>query len=184
MPIQVQRPGARGGSVLTNILGMFNTAHGSYSAMKGGGAKNPDIQYTTGAYTPGENLVNDTGALGGKEMAGQLGSQADAFGAEMSGLYGAGAAGADAAAAGDAAGFGAAGGGAAAEGGASAAALLAYKGGIIPGQDQYRGDSPKNDTVKARVSPGEMVIPRTVVEEGPESIQKFALEAIHRRMAR
>jgi hypothetical protein len=47
------------------------------------------------------------------------------------------------------------------------------KGGMVPGNALLSGDSAKNDTVPALLSPGEMVIPRTVVNGGPKSIAKF-----------
>lgn len=37
-------------------------------------------------------------------------------------------------------------------------------GGPVPGKAQVKGDSPKNDTVKALLSPGEVVIPKSVME--------------------
>jgi hypothetical protein len=37
-------------------------------------------------------------------------------------------------------------------------------GGIVPGQPNVPGNSPANDTVKARLSPGEVVIPRTAAQ--------------------
>ncbi len=43
-------------------------------------------------------------------------------------------------------------------------------GGHVPGQAQVPGDSPKNDTVHARLSPGEFVVPRSVVQNHPEDI--------------
>lgn len=36
-------------------------------------------------------------------------------------------------------------------------------GGFVPGQAKVAGDSPKNDVVNAKLSPGEIVLPRTVV---------------------
>ena len=50
----------------------------------------------------------------------------------------------------------------------------AYQGAIIPGKAKTKGDSIKNDTVLIAASPGEMVIPRTVVQRGPEAISEFA----------
>jgi hypothetical protein len=38
------------------------------------------------------------------------------------------------------------------------------QGGPVPGQAEVRGDSPKNDTVQAKLSPGEVVIPKSVME--------------------
>ena len=37
-------------------------------------------------------------------------------------------------------------------------------GGKVPGKALVKGDSPKNDVVKTLLSPGEMVIPRSVME--------------------
>jgi hypothetical protein len=42
-------------------------------------------------------------------------------------------------------------------------AMLASKGAIVPGKAKVKGDSQKNDTVSAKLSPGEIVLPRTVV---------------------
>lgn len=39
------------------------------------------------------------------------------------------------------------------------------KGGMVPGKAKIMGDSPINDTVKAKLSPGEAVIPRSLVSE-------------------
>ncbi len=38
------------------------------------------------------------------------------------------------------------------------------RGGVVPGIPKVRGDSPKNDVVPARLSPGEIVLPRTVAQ--------------------
>jgi hypothetical protein len=40
-------------------------------------------------------------------------------------------------------------------------------GGMVPGHARVPGNSPVNDTVRARVSPGEAVIPRTAVQQNP-----------------
>lgn len=42
-----------------------------------------------------------------------------------------------------------------------------YEGGEIPGQAKVPGDHPANDTVPAMLSPGEVVVPRTVAEQIP-----------------
>jgi hypothetical protein len=55
------------------------------------------------------------------------------------------------------------------------AALLASKGGKIPGKANVKGDSLKNDVVPTMLSPDELVIPRSV-STSPEFIKK--LEAI------
>lgn len=47
-------------------------------------------------------------------------------------------------------------------------------GGSVPGHASVPGDSPKNDTVPARLSPGEVVLPRSVVNSGdPNSVHSF-----------
>ena len=48
------------------------------------------------------------------------------------------------------------------------------QGGKVPGQAQVAGDSATNDTVHAKLSPGELVIPRSVVQKGPDAIKSFA----------
>jgi hypothetical protein len=52
--------------------------------------------------------------------------------------------------------------------------------GKVPGKAKVEGDSVKNDTVQINVSPGELVIPRTVVKAGPSAILKFAIEALEK----
>jgi hypothetical protein len=52
-----------------------------------------------------------------------------------------------------------------------------YKqGGQVPGQANVPGDSPQNDTVHARLSPGEIVVPRSLAES---KIGKEMLKLIH-----
>lgn len=46
-------------------------------------------------------------------------------------------------------------------------------GGRVPGKAQVAGDSPKNDTVAAKLSPGEIVIPRSHAND-PEKAAAFA----------
>jgi hypothetical protein len=62
-------------------------------------------------------------------------------------------------------------------GGASAAAKAATKakGGRIDGQPRVPGDHPANDTVPALLSPGEIVLPRTIAEaeDAPEKAAAF-----------
>lgn len=48
--------------------------------------------------------------------------------------------------------------------------------GKVPGKATHPGDTLANDTVPAMLSPGELVIPRSVVAQGPEAILKFAHE--------
>jgi hypothetical protein len=40
-----------------------------------------------------------------------------------------------------------------------------YDGGVVPGKAKVPGDHPANDTVPAMLSPGEVVIPRSMVED-------------------
>lgn len=46
--------------------------------------------------------------------------------------------------------------------------------GVIPGKASVEGDSIKNDKVPIMASPGELFVPRTVVQKGPDAIRKFA----------
>lgn len=55
--------------------------------------------------------------------------------------------------------------------------MYANQGAMVPGRAKVDGDSETNDTVPALLSPGELVVPRTVVSAGPEAIKGFA-EAI------
>lgn len=57
-------------------------------------------------------------------------------------------------------------------------------GGVVPGKSKVAGDSKKNDTVAAMLSPGEMVIPKTVVNKGPYAIKKFAAALIKKESAK
>ncbi len=56
------------------------------------------------------------------------------------------------------------------------------KGGEIKGRAQYSGDTRSNDTVPALLSPGEIVLPRSVAqdEDAPEKSKKF-VEAIKKQ---
>lgn len=54
---------------------------------------------------------------------------------------------------------------------AGGGALAASKGGSVPGQAPVQGDSETNDVVPALLSPGEVVLPRTVLQ-GPDMEKK------------
>lgn len=54
------------------------------------------------------------------------------------------------------------------------AKIALNSGGIVSGTPKVKGDSEKNDTVEALLSPGEMVIPRTVTQQGPHAVKNFA----------
>lgn len=56
--------------------------------------------------------------------------------------------------------------------------MVFASGGKIPGQAPVAGDSPQNDIVHAKLSPGELVIPRSVVEGGPKAILAFAQQVL------
>lgn len=47
------------------------------------------------------------------------------------------------------------------------------EGGKVPGKAKVKGDSPENDTVKAKLSPGELVIPRSMVNQPDNVIMDF-----------
>jgi hypothetical protein len=51
--------------------------------------------------------------------------------------------------------------------------IFASRGGVVPGVAKIAGDSMMNDTVTAKLSPGEIVIPRTVVTQGLDGMKKF-----------
>jgi len=55
-------------------------------------------------------------------------------------------------------------------------AICAKLGAIIPGRAKVDGDSPENDTVPAMLSPGELVIPRSVPKDGAH-MEEFARNA-------
>lgn len=54
-------------------------------------------------------------------------------------------------------------------------------GGQVPGHAQVPSDSPKNDTVHAQLSPGEVVIPRSMVQSHPEDIAALLQAMKHLR---
>lgn len=54
-------------------------------------------------------------------------------------------------------------------------------GGQVPGRAQVPGDSEKNDTVHANLSPGEVVIPRSMVQSHPEDIAALLQAMKHLR---
>jgi hypothetical protein len=70
---------------------------------------------------------------------------------------------------------------AAAEGGeippkSTVAPTTFLRGGPVPGQARVAGDSPRNDTVPARLSPGEFVVPRSVAQQ--PGIKNFLANAV------
>lgn len=53
-------------------------------------------------------------------------------------------------------------------------------GGVVPGPEIVKGDSEVNDVIPAKLSGGEMVVPKTVVAKGPEAISSFAQSLLSR----
>lgn len=60
-----------------------------------------------------------------------------------------------------------------------AALSMMAGGGRVPGKAPVSGDSPRNDTVDAKLSPGEVVLPRSVADD-PEKAAEF-VRAIRRK---
>lgn len=56
-------------------------------------------------------------------------------------------------------------------------------GGKVPGRAEVAGDSPKNDTVITKTSPGEIVIPRTIVNgpNAPEAAAEFVRKELSKK---
>lgn len=110
----------------------------------------------------------------GEQNAGTASSLLD-FAAPMANFIGGGTSAAPAAA-------GTAGTGGAASGAPVAdAMMLASHGGSVPGMPKVPGDSPKNDTVPALLSPGEIVVPRTAAHN-PNTALSF-IKHLHRQTA-
>lgn len=59
--------------------------------------------------------------------------------------------------------------------------MMAFSGGKVPGKAKVAGDSPKNDKVDVRLSPGEIVIPRTAAKS-PEKAMKFVQQLFEQEM--
>lgn len=57
-------------------------------------------------------------------------------------------------------------------------------GGMVPGQAAHPGDSQANDTVHAKLSPGELVVPRSIVQNHPEDIAALLAAMRHLRGSR
>jgi len=55
------------------------------------------------------------------------------------------------------------------------------RGGSVPGQAKVPGDSEVNDTVHAKLSPGEFVVPRSIVQSHPEDIATLLQAMQHLR---
>ena len=56
------------------------------------------------------------------------------------------------------------------------------EGGSVPGHARVPGDSQQNDTVHARLSPGEIVVPRSIAPH-PEAVKRFVQHLAHGKPA-
>jgi hypothetical protein len=112
------------------------------------------------------NMFADKSAPQSKEDADMQGKMAGKLGGKLAGMF----AGTPASAVG----------GGMPGGSAMSAGAFMSKGGEVPGQAQVEGDSEVNDTVDAKLSPGEMVIPRSVVDAGAKEVHNFAAELLKR----
>jgi hypothetical protein len=56
-----------------------------------------------------------------------------------------------------------------------------YDGGVVPGQARVPGDHPANDTVPTMLSPGEVVIPRSVAQDGGIDALLKAMNSMNKR---
>lgn len=67
----------------------------------------------------------------------------------------------------------------------STVAALKDRGGHVPGKAKVQGDSPKNDVVKTLLSPGEMVIPRSVMnsDDPIQNAAKFVADKLKEKSA-
>jgi hypothetical protein len=61
---------------------------------------------------------------------------------------------------------------------ASTGGLVMDEGGSVPGHSRVPGDSQKNDTVHAMLSPGEIVVPRSIAPH-PEAVKRFVQHLAH-----
>lgn len=66
----------------------------------------------------------------------------------------------------------------------SRAAEYFKNGGMVQGQAKKAGDDIQNDTVPAMLSPGEIVVPRTVVQKGPDAARKFVEAVLAKQVKR
>lgn len=62
-------------------------------------------------------------------------------------------------------------------------AMYLEGGGFVPGEAKKEGDSPENDTVPALLSPGEIVIPRTLADN-PEKAKSFIESILENRKSK
>lgn len=154
------------------ILGSANTANTNQANLLGSIGN----QNSANASVAQQNAKSQAGGLGG--LISGLGSLAPLAGSIMGGPLG-GLAGSALSSTLSSSGGAMAGGADASGGGglsglSNMATMMASKGGQVPGKAPVPGDSKKNDIVNAKLSPGELVIPRSVVQKGPEAVLAFA----------
>lgn len=67
--------------------------------------------------------------------------------------------------------------------GGADSAIMASSGALVPGHAMSPGDSPRNDTVSAKLSPGEIVLPRSVTQgdDAPEAARRFVQAVLRRK---
>lgn len=126
----------------------YNTGVGQDISNQNTGLANKRTEYN--ANVPQQVFNNAITKAGGQStVAGNQAKQATDAGNQQMGLYGA-----------------LIGGG---------ATVLAADGGEVPGRAPVPGDSPQNDIVHARLSPGEAVIPRSVMNSpnAPDQAKRF-----------
>lgn len=138
------------GQDLQNQQGMASLAQGYHQMGMGAAQANQNAQLGQNQINAGVAMQNTKNQ---NQMAGKVFDAVSGAGA-MNSLGGGG-------------GSGGAEGGAEAAGGGSSLAktgmslAMMSQGGRVPGAPQVMGDSPANDTVPAKLSPGEIVIPRS-----------------------
>jgi hypothetical protein len=139
--------------------------------MADGGEVLPTLDNTQSLKSSSDSLLQSFATALGQQMAMQmpkLAGQNEKAGFQMPGGAAGGAGGAS-----SGGGTAMAGGAMDAGGAASAAAMVASKGAVVPGEAEVAGDSQKNDKVPALLSPGEIVVPRSIAEMSPEKIAQF-----------
>lgn len=124
----------------------------------------PDTNANIQNIGTGQTQVADTGAAGGSDAAAAGGAATIGSESEVAAAGGESVAGA-----------------AVADEGLGGLAALAAHGGKIGGQASVRGDSYQNDTVPAILSPGEIVIPRSILQ-GKDPV-KNAADFVKKTMA-
>lgn len=64
--------------------------------------------------------------------------------------------------------------------------MYAAQGKVVPGQARVSGDNLKNDTVDAKLSPGEIIIPRSIAQspDAPEKAKAFVAAIMARSMVK